>query len=501
MGYRPSGASVTDFYDMEVSALTSLTVNGNFSVNHDLEIVSGNLVLGSGLLTLRGNLNNNGAYTDDNSTGGISLGGNVLQTMSGTGSFARLEVDNNAGAKLNNDIALQHDLVLNKGVLDIGKYQLTLSQNSVIHGRILLFENDQVRRCGQQQGDCLNSSRQEFRPLPSFRCGRQIYSRPFTATASSTVGSVRINPVNEYHPTILNPLNALGYYWQSESSGISGLNASLVFSYLTADVSGSEAAYVAARLVMPGGTWDKAAPGAATDNVNEAANNISFYFTGSNNMNGDYTAGNEAAIPDEVPEYNKQQRQLVRRFNMDTGGSISSMPGRRTKGYNVIIDHVVTADIDFISVLNTVINGELRLVSPTYGHNLGNVTGNGKIYVEGGNLPGGTYTAFTDCSGNGTIEYGGSGTYIIVSGVYTSVPNLIFSGTGRRILPNSDLTVCKRLVIDGPILDNSVNNRKITVQGTFERYNSGAFRAGAGAYPAATASFQGLPPDPGWRHR
>jgi hypothetical protein len=491
-----TGASVTDFYDMEVSALTSLTVNGNFSVNHDLEIVSGNLVLGSGLLTLRGNLNNNGAYTDDNSTGGINLGGSAQQTMSGTGSFARLVVDNNAGAKLNNDLALQHDLVLDRGVLDIGKYQLTLSQNSIIHGTG--FSSSKMIR-----SDGVASSRGLLKFFPT---GAQTFTFPagvagkytpalFTATASSTVGSVRINPVNEYHPAILSPLNALGFYWQAESSGISGLNASLVFSYLTADVSGSEAAYVAARLLMPGGTWDKAAPGAATDNVNEAANNISFYFTGSNNMNGDYTAGNDAAIPDEVPEYITNSNGNWSDASIWTPvGASPPCPAGGPKGYNVIIDHVVTADINFISVLNAVINGELRLVSPTYGHNLGNVTGNGKIYVEGGNLPGGTYTEFTDCSGNGTIEYGGNGTYIIVSGVYSSVPNLIFSGTGRRILPNSDLTVCKRLVIDGPILDNSVNNRKITVQGTFERYNSGAFRAGAGAYPAATVSFSGSAP-------
>ncbi len=488
-----TGASATDFYDLEVSSLTSLTVNGNFSVNHDLDIVSGNLVLGPGLLTLKGNLNNNGAYTDDNLTGGVSLGGSTQQTMSGTGSFARLLLDNNAGAKLNNDVALQHDLVLSRGVLDINKYQLTLSQNSIIHGTG--FSSSKMIR-----SDGVASSRGLTKFFPA---GAQTFTFPvgvagkytpalFTATASSTVGSVRINPVNDYHPTLLNPLNALAYYWQAESSGISGLNASLVFNYLTADVSGIEPAYVAARLVMPGGTWDKAAPGAATDNVNEDANTISFYFSGSNNIDGDYTAGNDAAIPDEVPEYitNSSGNWSDPAIWTPVGAS-PPCPAGGPGGCNVIIDHVITADINYISVLNTVINGELRLVSPTYGHNIGDVTGNGKIYVEGGNLPAGTYTGFTDCSGNGTIEYGGSGTYIIVSGVYTSVPNLIFSGTGRRILPDVDLTVCKRLVIDGPVLDNSVNNRKITIQGTFERFNSGAFRAGTGAYPAATVSFSG----------
>ena len=488
-----TGTSVTDFYDLEVSSLTSLTVSRNFTVNRDLNIVSGNLVLGNSLLTLLGNLTNNGAYTDDNLTGGISLSGTTQQTVAGTGSFALLALDNPAGARLNNDVAVQHDLVLTTGVLDINKYQLTLSQNSLIRGTG--FKSSKMIR-----SDGVASSRGLLKFFPA---GPQTFTFPvgvagkytpalFTVTASTAVGSVRINPVNDYHPSIIDPLNSLGYYWQAESSGISGLNASLVFSYLTADVSGSEAAYIAARLVLPGGTWDKATPGAATDNVNETANTVTFYYTGSNNMNGDYTAGTDAAIPPEVPEYVTNSNGNWSDPSVWTPvGSSPPCPAGGPVGSNVTIDHVITADVSFISVLNTVINNELRLVSPTIGHNLGNVSGDGRIYLESGNMPGGTFSEFTDCSGNGTIEYGGSGTYTIVSGVYTSVPNLIFSGTGRRILPNADLTVCNRLVIDGPVLDNSVNNRRLTVLGSFERYNSGSFSSGTGAYPAATVSFSG----------
>ena len=488
-----TGTSVTNFYDLEVSSLTSLTANGNFTVNRDLNIVSGNLVLGNSLVTLLGNLNNNGAYTDDNITGGISFSGSSQQTVSGTGSFARLVLDNTAGARLNNDVAVQHNLILANGVLDINKFQLTLSQNSLIQGTG--FKSTKMIR-----SDGVASSRGVLKFFPA---GAQTFTFPvgvagkytpalFTVTASTAVGSVRINPVNDFHPSVIDPLNSLGYYWQAESSGVSGLNASLVFSYLAADVSGDESSYVAARLVQPGGTWDKATPGASTDNVNEAANAIAFYYTGSNNMNGDYTAGTDAAIPPEVPEYITNSNGNWSDPSIWTPvGSSPPCPAGGPRGCNVIIDHVITADINYISVLNAVINNELRLVAPTYGHNLGNVSGDGKIYLEGGNLPGGTYTGFTDCSGNGTIEYGGSGTYTIVSGVYTSVPNLIFSGTGIRILPNTDLTVCKRLVIDGPILDNSVNNRKLTLLGSFERYNSGSFRSGTGSYPSATVSFSG----------
>jgi hypothetical protein len=488
-----TGSSVTDFYDLEVSALTSLTTNGSFTVNNDMNIVTGNLVLGSGMATVMGDLVNNGAYTDDNVTGGLRLGGTTQQIISGNGSFARLVLDNNSGARISNDIILQHNLVIARGILDINKYLLTLSQNSLISGTG--FGTSKKIR-----SDGVSSSRGVLKFFPA---GAQTFTFPvgvsgkytpalLTVNASATVGSVRINPVNECHPSVSDPLNTLGYYWQTESAGISGFDASLQFSYLADDVSGDEAQYVAARLVIPGNTWDKALPGAATDNVDEAAHTATFYFSGANNLNGDYTAGSDSAIPDEVAEYitNSDGNWSDPSIWTPLGASPPS-PAGGPRGCNVIIDHVVTADINYISVLNATINNELRLVSPTYGHNLGNVTGDGRIYLEGGNLPGGSFTEFTDCSGNGTIEYGGSGTYTIVSGVYTSVPNLVFSGTGTRILPNADLTVCRSLVIDGPLLDNSVNNRKITILGTFERYNTGAFKSGTGPYPAATVSFSG----------
>jgi hypothetical protein len=488
-----TGASVTDFYDLEVSPVTSLTTSGSFTVSRNLNIVSGNMVLGSGLLTLMGSLSNNGAYTDDNSSGGIRLAGSTQQAVSGTGAFARLVLDNPAGARLVNDIALQHDLVLTRGVLDVNKYLLTLSQNSAVSGTG--FGSAKMIK-----SDGVSSSRGVMKYFPA---GAQSFSFPvgvsgkytpalFTVTASSTVGSIRVNPVNEVHPTVTDPLSSLRYYWQAESSGISGFTGNLQLTYLTEDISGDEASYVAARLMVPDAIWDKAAPGAATDNVNETTNTITFNYTAAGNLNGEYTAGSDAAIPDEVAEYITNSNGLWSDPGIWTPvGASPPCPSGGPRGCNVIIDHIVTADINYISALNTTINNELRMVSPTYGHNLGHIHGDGKLYVESGNLPGGTYTDFTDCSGNGTIEYGGSGTYTIISGAFTSLPNLIFSGTGTRILPNADLTVCKRLVIDGPVLDNSVNNRKLTIGGTFERYNTGAFRSGTGAYPAATVSFSG----------
>ncbi len=82
-----TGSSVTNFNNLNVSSAISLTVNNNFSVNQDLFIGSGTLILGNKKVTLLGNLVNNGSYTDDNTTGGISLSGTTQQQISGTGAY------------------------------------------------------------------------------------------------------------------------------------------------------------------------------------------------------------------------------------------------------------------------------------------------------------------------------------------------------------------------------------------------------------------------------
>ncbi|MCK7536876.1 MAG: hypothetical protein MZV63_40915 [Marinilabiliales bacterium] len=428
-----TGSSVTDFYDLEVSPVTSLTANRSFSVLRNLEIASGNLVLNTALVTIRGDITNNGAYTDDNSSGGVRMAGSAQQLIRGTGSFGRLVLDNGSGATVSNDITVQNDLVLTLGILDINSHQLTLGQNSQIFGAP--FSASKMIR-----SDGVASSRGLLKFFPAagqiftFPVGSSAKYTPatFNITASINVGSIRVNPVDASHPSIFDPLNALGYYWQIESMGLSGFDAELTLRYLAADVSGDESSYVAARLVLPGSSWDKAPPGAATDNVNEATHTVRFLYTGSSSINGDYTAGNDMVIPDEVPTY----RTIINgnwsdRNIWEPVGASPPCPTGGPVGSNVIINHIVTANINYTSALTTLINSELRIPAGSFGHNLGNVDGDGKLYVEGGNLPAGTYTDFTSCSGNGTIEYGGAGSYIIISGQYTSLPNLFFTGTGE----------------------------------------------------------------------
>ena len=158
------------------------------------------------------------------------------------------------------------------------------------------------------------------------------------------------------------------------------------------------------------------------------------------------------------------------------------------------INHEVTANANYCFAFKTTINNKLKVVSGFYGHNFGTVYGNGTLYLESAVFPAGRFGAFLDCSGNGTIEYGGTGTYDINATLYSSIPRILISGTGSRTLPNKDLTICKQLKIDdgglGPLtLDNSVNKRRLIINGTFERYNNGIFNSGTGS--SAVVEFAG----------
>ncbi|MBK7710437.1 MAG: hypothetical protein IPJ37_05460 [Bacteroidales bacterium] len=435
------GTTISNFYNLVVSPVNSLTVNNNFNVTGNLTISSGTLVLANRRLTLQGNITNNGTYTDDNNTGGVSLNGTSLQQVYGTGSFGRLELNNIAGARINNNITLQNNLVLTTGNLDINAYQLILELNSNIGGSPFTLNNMII-------SDGVASSlgvRKFFNIIASptsftFPVGVSGKYTPaiLTINANSAVGYINVNPINNNHPAVVDPNSVLNYYWNIESSGITNFAGNFALKYMSSDVRGTESSYIAARLLLPGTSWSKATPGPLTDNVDESTQTIMFTMpTGTNNLNGDYTAGTDAAIPDDVPSYItiSDGDWSDETIWAPVGGS-DPCPVGGPNGFVVTIDHQVRTDVNYCFAYATTINNLLSIENPTYGHNLGLVDGNGKIVMGSGNMPAGNYSSFLTCGGGGTLEYGGSGTYSIIASQYNTVPNLSFTGSGTRILPS-----------------------------------------------------------------
>ncbi|NOU17724.1 MAG: hypothetical protein HOO91_09210 [Bacteroidales bacterium] len=488
------GSSVTNFYDLTVSSVSSLTINNSFTVNNNLSINSGTLTLSNKKLTLKGNIVNNSSYTDDNTIGGVSLAGTSLQQITGTGAFGRLELNNGFGARINNDISLQNDLVLTQGVFDLNQYLLTLGLNTNIGGAPF-GQSKMIITDGVASSSGIRKFFNTTAIPVSFTYPIGVTGKYTPAllniTANGSVGYINIKPINSNHPAVVDPTQVLKYYWGIASSGISGFASSLQLQYLASDVQGVESNYVAAKLLTPGTYWSKATPGPLTDNVDEINHHIDYTIpAGTNDITGDYTAGINAALPDDVPSYiSNANGDWTDNTIWDPIGASPPCPVGGPNGFNVVVANIVTANASYCFAYHTTINGTLKMVYPTFGHNLGTIDGNGKLYLEGGNLPAGDFTSFLDCAIGGTLEYAGSGSYTIIASQYNTVPYLFFTGSGTRTLPNKDLTICNRLVIDGPILDNNTNKRKLTILGTMERLNTGAFLCGSGAN--ATVTFAG----------
>jgi hypothetical protein len=483
------GTSSTNFYNLTINPITSVTLNSSFTANGDLTISSGTLACGSNKITLLGDILNNGTYTDN--SGGVVLNGSTAQQqIGGTGTFGTLELNNAYGAKLLNSVSLISNLYMTAGNLDINRYLLSLGQNSGIIANGAGFSTSKMITSDGVYSDVgikkvVSTGASTFTfPIGS---GGKYTPAVLTVTANGSIGTVRVNNINAAHPSVKKFLNYLKYYWEVESASLTGFSGGLKFYYNQNDAVGDETQYEASRLSVPDYSWSKSV--APNDNVDETNNVISFTFpSNSTSISGEYTAAKDDELPAVIATYTSIKDGS---WSEKTTWSPTA-PDGGPNGYIVIIDKntTVTANSNNTFAYRTQINGGGTLIidPSTYGHNLGTVVGNGTLHLESGLMPAGRFDSFFDCSSGSTLEYGGSGDYTIISDLFSKVPNLTLSGTGTRFFPNTDLTVCQTLNINGPIFDNTLFDRKLTILGSMI-LKSGGFRAGTG--DNAIVSFAG----------
>ncbi|PLX21191.1 MAG: hypothetical protein C0599_08190, partial [Salinivirgaceae bacterium] len=493
-----TGTGIISFYDLIVDPVTSLTLSGETTIFNDITLSSGTLACGNNTVNVKGDVTNNASYTD-NATG-IVLNGSSIQYIEGNGTWGQLELDNTSGARLNSEITLANDLLITNGVFDINSKLLILLLNSDIVGSgysssKMIASDGVYSNVGISK--VFSSAYDGETVLFPLGTSNKYTPTELNITSIGNTGSIRINNINSNHPGVIDATNVLDYYWEIESNGITDFNGTIELNYLDRDVNvtglNTEANYIATYLLLPGTSWSKAAVGAATDNVDETNDIITFNFSGLDDLSGEYTAGIDEALPDEVPEFTSVQSGDWSDPTTwtQTGGDAFTLTGA-PNGFiiNILESHTVTTYSNYSSAYRLTLDGTLNVDNSTYGHNLGTVSGSGTLHLEGATFPAGRYTAFFDCSNDAVLEYGGTGeNYTLVTDLFNTLPYLHFIGTGTRALPAEDLTICTQLMIDGPTLDNSVNNSGLTIRGTLERYNTGAFISGTG--DEATVTFAG----------
>lgn len=195
---------------------------------------------------------------------------------------------------------------MTKGIFNVDSALLTLNSNSNI-----ILENGVAAPYSKtkmiaSQGVFTNIGiRKWFPPIASttgflYPLGTSGKYTPatITITANGYTGYIRINNVNSTMPTVIDPNNALKYFWDVESSGIANFSGSLAFTYSPGDVTGNINLYKSVRLIVPGINYTM------TNGMNIPSNLDTFiYVYPQLNLCGEYTAGKPSAFPSNVPTY------------------------------------------------------------------------------------------------------------------------------------------------------------------------------------------------------
>ena len=492
----------TTFYNLTKSTSNVLGINDALTdtvyIDNDFRIELGTFCDSSNAIIVKGDLLIDGTHEYGGTGNGIEMMGSDIQNIYGNGILGMFTISNSSGTLMEtgNELTITDGLNLNGGLLDVGANLLNLGLNAeIIEGAP--FSNSNMIRTNSSFTD--NGVRKVF-PSTASLGGAYNYTIPIGSgskytpveykitTNGNSNGTITTKAANEPHPSILEDSetpeivdvdNVLQYHWVLKSEGVTGFSADVEMEYDPADVYFTSpydiTDYITARLLNDGsGQWNKY----TTDDFDEANNLLHFNFTTVNfeGIEGDYTAGIDDGIPDQVPFY-----ETIASGSW-TDGSIwnPEVPGG-PRGAMVRINtgHTVHMPSNFQSSYTTTINGRLE-VDSTFGHRLGEVDGTGTLYTKRPSLPAGYYADFFSITG-GTLEYGGSASYDVLSS-FPEVNNLKFSGTGERRFPNQDVTILGDFIIDGEdaaLVANNENDKKITIGGDIY-FIAGAFDAGLG---------------------
>jgi hypothetical protein len=408
-----SAANLTNFANLVLTGGSgTLTLNRNIRVNSNLTINAGKTFADNGnIATVLGNITHNGTHTSTGS-GRIILGGTSQQQLSGSGSYANLELNNSAGAKTLNNVTITNVLTLNNGILDIGSNLLSLTNTgAAVSGT---FSNTRmIRTNGNNTDQGVQKSYPNSASDFTFPIGTGSRYTParLNVTANTASGTIRVTPVNNVHPAVEFGTNVLRYYWIVRSTGFAGLTVEHSYNIggSSIDVTGTPDSV--GRLNPDLGTpnWDPIGGFTTGWTYNNANQTITSTGTGVNFINGDYTAGTSAEFS-SIPVYTS-----INSGNWEDAANWTTTPATNTPpraGSNVVIanTHTITTQPNAIIAATIASGGS--------GYAVNNV-----LTVTGGGGTGGQVTV-TAVDGSGAVTAirltnGGTG-YSTTSGASTT---------------------------------------------------------------------------------
>jgi len=489
------GANLTNFANLTINSLGTLLLNpnSNIKINNNLTLNSGTLDDGGNSISLIGNVKNSAVHASSIAGGGISFEGSQPQVISGsgTGLFGNVVLNNTTGISMVDNSVINGKLTFTFGSLYIDDYLLTLGTGASIGGTPdatkMIILNGVISDAGVKKIYPSGASTFTYPIGVAGKYTPAIYS--LTANANSNA-FITVKPVNYAHPALANPIgDELKYYWNVISGGFSvAPTISHTYNYLASDVTGDESAYVTGRFLN--GVWNPL--GGISGTVTPATHQINLGNV--SYIDGEYTAGTTTNFTPNLPIlYSIKTGNWFDDTAWSTVSNTGTSCGCHPLGNPVIIAaaHTITMDADGADAYSVELNGTLD-VKQTVFHNIGHVTGGGKLNITSTNagffvFPGGNYDVFMATTGS-TIEFMGNNDASLPlkpGNNYKPYQNVIFSGTGKKLISAEDLKVLNNLTIKdaGSVLSNELYNRKITILGSWIDNNTtaiGGFIPGSG---------------------
>lgn len=480
----------TTFYNLNKSSANTVQLQAAtaLTIQNDLNIAAGTFDDNNNNITVSGTVTNTAVHTNTNGTksnSGIILAGATPQDIVGTGTFSRIQVQNSSDVTINNNVIITEQVRLHTGSLDIQGFQLTMNEDAIFFdasgGGFNASKMVQTRRSFTDAGviKVFNGTSASVFTYP-IGSGDKYTPVAITLTQNSASNAtIAIRAADEPHPNVQEDVdapefvdadNVLQYYWEVTSSGMTDFTGNLTFTYFGSDAYVTSPFtledYNTARLLPDASdSWNKLETGFNYQS-RDGSNTLSFDIinpTDDSGVGGDYTAGVDGAIPNTV--------QTV--FSNLLGGSgpwaTNSSWDTNSAPRGAIIemlagDEIVMASPDLLAY-KTVIDGALLVTSIATNARLGRVSGGGTLIISGGgNLPAGIYDDFFNCSTGGTLAFSDNDDYTLPDQI-ANLRNLTINGTGTKSFPNTDITVCNNLELQGGTTLNNDFNVTVEVLG------------------------------------
>ncbi|MDP2189147.1 MAG: hypothetical protein Q8J69_10740 [Sphingobacteriaceae bacterium] len=495
--------------DFTTQSFHQLTIDQNATVTQQasspirvlntLEIRTGATLNDNGnAIQLRGNVINNGIHTSPSNSASNTLvfEGVNLQSITGTGVFGNLVLNNSNNLLLNNSITINRQLSMTFGLIDLGANRISFGENATITGS---FSTTRMLRSNGVLSDAGVTKAWNGTGSFTFPLGVSGKYTPATinVTAATNPGTVNIRVVNVKHPSTRDAADLqLNYYWQVDTTGFAGgVTATHTYTYAQSDVTGTEANYRGGRFLFPNWSPLLGIVGA----VNASTNVIT--LTGVNYLGGGFTAGESSEFT-AVSTYYSRDAVCPGGCNWEdvnswsTTGHAGGAAATPPNGAPVIIatGHTVNVTTNTQLAESVQLNGTAILnTNQTFAHNFGVVSGTGTIRIRATGsqqfvFPGGNYTAFTSSTG-GTVEFYNAGNGILPT--QTTYNRIVFKDASTRTQANVDWVINGDVIIEAGNVNNTSFNKNWELRANWNnQVGAAGFVPGTGTVTFNSASAQ-----------